>query len=118
MRLRREDPRFREQTPRGVDGAVLGDQSFVLRYFNADQDDRLLVVNLGPRSALAPLPEPLLAPPLGYEWETIWTSESICYGGPGPTDVVTDRRWILPAESTVALRPVPETAPRRKPKKQ
>lgn len=117
LRLRRDDVRFREQPPGGVDGAVLGDTSFVLRYFSRDGTDRLLVINLGRRSTLEPLPEPLLAPPLGYRWETLWTSESIRYGGPGATDVVTEQRWILPAESAVALRPVPENAPRRKPKK-
>nr|MDQ6940712.1 DUF3459 domain-containing protein [Verrucomicrobiota bacterium] len=118
LRLRRDDVRFREQIAGGLDGAVLGDASFALRYFSNDGNDRLLIVNLGKRSALEPLPEPLLAPPLGFRWETLWTSESVRYGGPGPCEVVTERRWILPAEATVALHPVRETAPRRKPKKQ
>ncbi len=118
LRLRREDARFREQIPRGVDGAVLGEPSFVLRFFGKDGSDRLLIVNLGKRSALEPLPEPLLAPPSGFEWKTLWTSESVRYGGPGPSDVVTDRRWILPAEAAVVLHPVPETAPRREPTRQ
>jgi maltooligosyltrehalose trehalohydrolase len=118
LRLRREDPRFREQKLHGVDGAVLGHASFVLRFFSNDGHDRLLVVNLGRRSALEPLPEPLLAPPLGFEWKTLWTTESVRYGGPGPCDVVTDRRWILPAEAAVVLHSVPETAPRRRAKKQ
>jgi maltooligosyltrehalose trehalohydrolase len=118
LRLRREDARFRLQIPNGVDGAVLGDDSFVLRFFSTDGNERLLVVNLGKRSALEPLPEPLLAPPFGFEWKTLWTTESVRYGGPGPCDVVTDRRWILPAEAAVVLHSVPETAPRRKAKKQ
>src|SRR6185503_10922534 len=33
IRLRREDSRFREQIADGVDGAVLGPKSFVLRFF-------------------------------------------------------------------------------------
>src|SRR5437762_1092051 len=81
LKLRREDPRFREQTPGGIDGAVLGSASFVLRYFADDADDRLLVVNLGRRRLLTSAPEPLLAPPLGFEWETLWTSESPRYDG-------------------------------------
>ncbi|MDQ2919688.1 MAG: malto-oligosyltrehalose trehalohydrolase [Verrucomicrobiota bacterium] len=117
LRLRREDARFSKQLVHGMDGAVLGHASFVLRYFSDDGNDRLLIVNLGKRSALEPLAEPLLAPPLGFHWEILWTSESVRYGGPGPSDVVTDQRWILPAEASVALRPVPETAPRRKPKR-
>src|SRR5437899_5481563 len=62
LRLRREDARFREQKTGGLDGAVLGPRSFVLRYFSSGSaDDRLLVVNLGDRQSLAPIPEPLLA---------------------------------------------------------
>ena len=116
LRLRREDSRFRNQKSDGVDGAVLGLKSFVLRYFSdGNVDDRLLVVNLGERQTLAPIPEPLLAPPLGLEWETLWSSESIRYGGLGVTTVATQDAWTLPAEAAVALRLVPEKAPRRQP---
>jgi maltooligosyltrehalose trehalohydrolase len=106
LRLRREDSRFREQEPGGVDGAVLGRKSFVLRYFSrGSADDRLLVVNLGERQSLAPIPEPLLAPPLGLEWEALWSSESTRYGGPGVATVATQDSWTLPAEAAVAVAP-------------
>lgn len=117
MKLRREDSRFREQIPGGLDGAVLSPESFVLRYFAKNNDDRLLVVNLGKQQTLDPVPEPLLAPPVGFEWEAIWSSESAKYGGNGEIDVVTQDGWILPAEAAVALRPIPEKAPRKKPKR-
>jgi len=117
LKLRREDARFREQIPDGVDGAVLGPEAFVLRYFADDGDDRLLVVNLGRRQFLSPAAEPLLAPPLGFEWETLWTSASPRYGGPGAVPVVTQQQWNLPAEAAVALRLVREKAPRQKPKR-
>jgi maltooligosyltrehalose trehalohydrolase len=114
LQLRREDSRFREQEADGVDGAVLGPKSFVLRYFSdGNANDRLLVVNLGERQSPAPLPEPLLAPPLGLEWEILWSSESTRYGGTGTATVVTQDGWTLPAEAAVALRLVPEKAPRR-----
>ena len=116
IKLRREDARFREQISGALDGAVLGPASFVLRYFASDHDDRLLVLNFGRRQRLVPVPEPLLAPPLGFEWETIWTSESPRYGGPGAVTVTTQDRWLLPAEAAVALRLVPEKAPRKQPK--
>jgi maltooligosyltrehalose trehalohydrolase len=118
LRLRREDPRFREQVPGGVDGAVLGPASFILRYFSdGNRDDRLLVVNLGERRILSPAPEPLLAPPLGLEWEILWSSESTRYGGCSGTEAVAARdQWTLPAEATVALRLIPEKAPRHRPK--
>jgi len=115
IKLRREDPRFREQKMRGADGAVLGPASFVLRYFGDHGDDRLLLVNLGERLPLAPAPEPLLAPPFGFRWEALWTSDSPRYGGPGAIQVTSDEHWLLPAEAAVALHPVRETAPRKKP---
>ena len=117
MKLRHNDPRFSAQIPGGLDGAVLSPASFVLRYFAENHEDRLLVINLGKRLTLSPAPEPLLAPPLGFNWETLWTSESPKYGGFGEVDVVTEDRWTLPGESAVALRLVPEKAPRRKPQR-
>src|SRR5438309_4173019 len=118
LRLRREDSRFKEQRLGGVDGTVLGPSSFVLRYFSeGNVDDRLLVVNFGEGRVLTPVPEPLLAPPLGLEWETLWSSESVSYGGPGVVSVATQDSWTLPAEATVALRLIREKAPRRQPKR-
>ncbi len=45
LRLRREDPVFRAQRRSGVDGAVLGPEAFVLRFFGerAEAGDRLLL---------------------------------------------------------------------------
>ncbi len=105
LKLRREDSRFAEQKPHGVDGAVLTEDALVLRYFGAGGDDRLLVINLGKLIRLRRLPEPLLAPPAGSQWKTIWTSESPRYGGPGAADIVTEKGWTLPAEAAAVLRP-------------
>jgi len=110
LKLRRDDSRFRQQTPGSIDGAVLGTTSFVLRYFSQKADDRLLLVNFGQQQVLQPASEPLLASPLGYRWETLWTSESRCYGGTGIPAIASHGQWILPAESTVALRPTRESA--------
>jgi maltooligosyltrehalose trehalohydrolase len=118
LKLRRGDSRLREQILGGIDGAVLGPASFVLRYFSKQHDDdRLLLVNLGKRQILDPAPEPLLAPPLGLEWETLWSSESPRYSGPGTVTVATQDRWTVPAEAAVVLRLVREKIPRRKPKR-
>jgi len=106
MKLRREDSRFRQQGCGGIDGAVLEPASFVLRYFSDQNDDRLLIVNLGERQVLHPASEPLLAPPAGCRWEALWTTESPRYGAAGAVASATPEQWILPAESTVALRPV------------
>ena len=106
LKLRREDSRFRQQDLGGIDGAVLGSASFVIRFFSEAADDRLLLVNLGERQGLHPASEPLLAPPGGCRWETLWTSESLRYGGADAVATASPEQWILPAESAVALRPV------------
>jgi maltooligosyltrehalose trehalohydrolase len=104
LKLRREDSRFRQQSSGGIDGAVLGQLSFVLRYFSGANDDRLFLVNFGESQVLHPVSEPLLAPPTGHKWATLWTSDSPRYGGAGSIALVTQEQWILPAESAVALR--------------
>jgi maltooligosyltrehalose trehalohydrolase len=106
LKLRRDDSRFREQKSDGIDGAVLGRTCFVLRYFSEGNDDRLLLVNLGERQILKPAGEPLLAPPSGFRWETLWSSDTPRYGGADSMALATEEQWLLPAESTVALRPV------------
>jgi maltooligosyltrehalose trehalohydrolase len=107
LKLRREDSRFRQQRSGGIDGAVLGPRSFVLRYFSKQNDDRLLLVNLGDRQVLHPVSEPLLAPLAGHRWETLWSSDLPRYGGADAVATATPEQWILPAESAVAFRPVP-----------
>jgi maltooligosyltrehalose trehalohydrolase len=106
MRLRRQDPVFSAQKPGAVDGAVLGDRAFVLRYFGPGDDDRLLVINLGADLALAPLAEPLLAPPSGKSWELVWSSEDYRYGGLGIPSFDTGAGWSVPATSASVLTPM------------
>jgi maltooligosyltrehalose trehalohydrolase len=117
LRLRREDPIFSRPRPRGVDGAVLGGEAFVLRFFaeaNADSrnssrqgasDDRLLIVNLGMDLHLNPAPEPLLAPPAGRRWKLIFSTESVCYGGCGTPPLESEENWWIPGHAAVALAP-------------
>jgi maltooligosyltrehalose trehalohydrolase len=108
LRLRREDPAFRAQRLHGVDGAVLGPQAFVLRYFTHHGNDRLLVVNLGRDLHLDIAPEPLLAPPEGKEWDILWSSEAVRYGGCGTPPLDTKDGWIIPGEAAVSLCPQSE----------
>lgn len=105
--LRREDPAFRAQRAGGVDGAVLGGEALVLRYFGGEGADRLLVVNLGRELRLESVPEPLLAPPQGHRWETLWSSEHPRYGGTGTPPLETGEGWRIPAEAAVVLLPEP-----------
>jgi maltooligosyltrehalose trehalohydrolase len=110
LALRRDDPAFRSPRRRCVDGAVLGDDAFVLRFVTDDSDgscagDRLVIVNFGPDVHLEPSPEPLLAPPSGCRWQTLWSSEDFSYGGTGTAPLETDDNWFLPGQATVVLRP-------------
>jgi maltooligosyltrehalose trehalohydrolase len=103
--LRRSDAAFRAQRPRGVDGAVLGETAFVLRFFADRREDRLLLVNLGRTLHLDPAPEPLLAPPDRAGWMLRWSSEDPRYGGSGTPELETADNWRIPAEAAVVLAP-------------
>jgi maltooligosyltrehalose trehalohydrolase len=105
LRLRRDDPTFRVQRFGAVDGAVLGDAAFVLRWFAENGDDRLLLVNLGRDLSLHPAPEPLLAPPADADWETLWTTEDPRYGGCGTVPPETEDPWRIPGQAALVLRP-------------
>ncbi len=113
LRLRREDPIFKRVQRRGdVDGAVLGPQAFLLRYFGADkpggEEDRLIIVNLGADLPLRPAPEPLLAPPYRARWSIVWSSEDVRYGGSGtPAPDTEEEGWLLPGRCTIVLRALP-----------
>ena len=103
LALRQCDPVFCGE--RRVDGAVLGDSAFVVRFFAGDKADRLLVVNLGIDLELDVAPEPLLAPPEpGRGWRRLWYSDDPCYGGRGAPALEDDEgAWRIPAESATLL---------------
>lgn len=121
LRLRRETPVFARVQRRGdLDGAVLGPDAFVLRYFahpgpgtgaeTLDVDDRLVLVNLGNDLTMDPCPEPLLAPPQGYRWAVVLTTEDPVYGGSGTPPADTEKEgWHLHGRTTIVLKPVPAT---------
>jgi len=109
LRLRREEPVFAAQRPGAMDGAVLAAEAFVLRFFGARrEDDRLVIVNLGRDLHCFPSPEPLLAPPEGHAWGTLWSSEHPRYGGQGTAALETLDGWKIPGHATVVLAPEPE----------
>lgn len=107
LALRRTDPVLNGRTASSIDGAVLGENCFVLRYLTRTQEDRLLVVNLGTGLDLPHLPEPLVAPPAGHQWQVKWSSEMSAYGGCGSSAPGRFGAWHLTGESTQLLVPVP-----------
>jgi maltooligosyltrehalose trehalohydrolase len=108
LRLRREDPAFTDPRADALDGAILSDRAFALRYQQDDPlRDRLVLVNLGPTFAAPVVPEPLVAPPHGAGWRVIWSSEDPRYGGHGTPRPFDRVRLAIPARATVVLAPEP-----------
>lgn len=109
LALRRSD-RVVSRQSQSLDGAVLGEQAFLIRYFADDNLDRLLLVNLGQDLRISPLPEPLLAEPDGAMWELCWCSESPAYGGTGVPQMQLDDGWFLPKHSAAFFSAIPAAA--------
>jgi maltooligosyltrehalose trehalohydrolase len=108
LKIRREDAAMRSPRQWGVDGAVLGDQAFVVRFFTEDGMDRLLLINFGREIHLLACPEPLLAPPERSRWRLTLSTEDPQYGGSGTGPIDTDDEgWRIPGETAVWLLPVP-----------
>ena len=103
IRLRREHPAFRAQKYRGIDGAILGPEAFVLRYFADDAMDTILLINFGLDLHCDPAPEPLLAPPRYCNWQIVWSSENPAYGGTGTPPLDTPENWWIPGHAAVVL---------------
>jgi maltooligosyltrehalose trehalohydrolase len=109
LRLRRTDATLRAgQRPGVIDGAVLGPEALVLRWFDprGEGDDRILLVNLGVELRLEVTPEPLLASPEGTRWRLSWSSGDPRYGGTGtPEPETEEHNWILCGHSAVLMAP-------------
>jgi maltooligosyltrehalose trehalohydrolase len=105
LKMRREHP-FNAQQHRGVDGAVLSSDAFVLRFLTEGPSDRLFIVNLGRDLTMVPAPEPLLGPPEGYEWIIYWSSENPDYRGGGISPLAEDDGgWQIPGHAAIVLGP-------------
>jgi maltooligosyltrehalose trehalohydrolase len=114
LRLRRQDPTFSRQEARCVDGAVIGPEAFVLRFFGHTPGlDRLLLVNLGADLDRGPMPEPLLAPPAGHRWDVAWSSEDAKYNAAGTPALHLDEAWLFPGQAAFVMAPVKGALPKR-----
>ena len=107
LKLRRDDPVLSQPRAGGMDGAVLGAQCFVLRFFGEEQNDRILLVNFGMDLHLDPAPEPLLAPPKAQAWAVQWSSEDPGYGGCGTPPLESEENWLVPGQAAVFMVPEP-----------
>ncbi len=106
LRLRRDD----EVLLAGqLDGAVLAEDCFVLR-FTAGEGDRLLLVNLGIDLDLPHAPEPLLAAPEGTSWALAWSTDHHRYGGSGVGSPILETGWRIPGAAALLLTPAKVSA--------
>jgi maltooligosyltrehalose trehalohydrolase len=110
LRLRKEDAVLRSRQTTMVDGAVLNDDAFVLRFFAGDGADdgadRLLILNFGHDLQPDVVPEPLLAPPEHMRWCLGWSSEEPRYGGSGVLECESDDGvWFIQGHAAVFLIP-------------
>jgi maltooligosyltrehalose trehalohydrolase len=107
LKLRREDPVFRCQRADRIEGAALSEDCLALRYSGDESEnagsERLVLVNFGRQLQYSPSPQPLLAPPVGCEWELLWTSEAVRYGGASTPVVESDDGWHIAAETAIVL---------------
>lgn len=103
IKLRQNDPVFKKMQQIKIDGAVLGNDCFILRYFGEKEGDRLLIINFGSDYEFNPAPEPLLAPNEGNKLELEWSSESVQYGGEG-TPPINIPFWKLLGHSAIVLK--------------
>jgi maltooligosyltrehalose trehalohydrolase len=105
LKLRREDPRISSQDANKLEVGTLGHETFLVRFFSDDSDDRLLMVNFGRDTFAEPCPQPLLAAPEGRHWKILWSSDDPAYGGNGTPEPDTDKGWRIPGVTTVLLKP-------------
>jgi maltooligosyltrehalose trehalohydrolase len=96
LALRRGDPVLSRVGTNRPEGAVLGSGALLLRYFDAEHGDRLLLINLDCDLDFTPVREPLLAPPIRRSWKLVWSSESPAYGGQGTPAVDLDDVFVVP----------------------
>ncbi len=109
LALRKRDRAFTDPRRDACDAAVLVERAFVVRFWqDVPADDRLLLVNLGATLDVRSLAEPRIAPPAGYAWKVVWSSEAPRYGGHGTPPPFTDEHVTIPARSAIALAPTSE----------
>ena len=102
--LRKTEPHFANALRGNFDAAVLTNDAFAIRWFR-ENDDRLLIVNLGHDIHWESVPEPLLSPVLGTTWKVAWSSEHPKYGGIGTPPIHTEDHFHIPSQSAILLRP-------------
>lgn len=101
IHLRKTDPVFSFPKTR-IDGAVFNQHAFLVRFFG-ENEERLLLLNFSNDLDLNPAPFPLIAPPQDNDWDVLFSSESLMYGGQGTPPFFDSPCWKLPRHSAIVL---------------
>lgn len=109
FKIRKEDPVISKQDRSKLDGAVLNDACFILRYFGEKGDDRLILVNFGKDIFAKSIAEPLIAPSKKGEWKLIWSSENLNYGGKGISNPIQNGDWHIIGHCLLLLKSISES---------
>ncbi|MBN1603288.1 MAG: DUF3459 domain-containing protein [Chitinispirillaceae bacterium] len=100
LKIRHSDHVFSKNGLEFIDGAIISENLLCIRYCgNNDNEDRLVLCNLGIDITLSSIPEPLIAPPEGYSWKLTWYSENTLYGGNGFQEPLQDDKYCLAGKS-------------------
>ncbi|MBA3957563.1 MAG: malto-oligosyltrehalose trehalohydrolase [Parachlamydiaceae bacterium] len=105
IKIKRNDPVLSRSEKVKIDGAVIGTDAFIIRFFNEKHGDRLLIINFGVDLFFNPAPEPLLAAEQDKEFKILWSSESLEYGGEGTPPILVPF-WKILGHSAILLHSV------------
>src|SRR5206468_2369592 len=95
LRLRREDAVLaRVGTPAVEIQTSAPTPALLIVRYRSNDDERLLLLNLGERVSCR-MNDPLLAAPAGMRWSPVWCSAHIDYGGRGIVETFGDGCWDL-----------------------
>ena len=87
-----------------VESTALTPEIVLLRY-EAGDERRLLLINLGPLT-VSPMNDALFAPPAGHRWDLVFCTEQSKYGGHGVHAAFDEGCWRLQAHSAWFFRSV------------
>lgn len=103
IKLRKNDPVFKTMQINKIDGAVLGTDCFLIRYFNRDHGDRVLLINFGSDQVFTSCAEPLLSAGSDQNFEILLSTEFTKYGGGGTPSIETPV-WKILGHSALVLK--------------
>ena len=103
--LRKNDSVFQQCQSVDYDGAVINENAFLLRYFNKEYGDRLIIFNFGFDQEFSPAPQPLLGPGINRYWQLMLSSEDTKYDGTGTPELLNPH-WKLVAHSAMIFKSV------------